>query len=135
MVTVMKMDRSTKMKRALNDRLDAQKYADDEKCQVRLLSAPRDEQAMIADCWIPERLLSRLRHLGQAYELPLLSRLPVNGEWSYPKVQCPVLEDEILFVLSTVDDPLLARVTEPVLALVRRATRDHRGHCIVVETP
>jgi hypothetical protein len=84
------------------NRLDPSTYTADVEVQVRLDPDPRDERAKTTEAWISERLLNRLRHLGLAYELPLLSRLPVQDEWSYPEVQCSSLENEIVFVLNLV---------------------------------
>lgn len=117
------------------DRLKASTYADDVEFQVRLNPDPRDEQAATTEAWISERLLNRLRHIGLAYELPLLSRLPADGQWSYPEVQCSSLEREIVFLLNLVADPLLAAATEPLLNMVRAAIREPRGLTLTVEAP
>lgn len=118
-----------------SDRLEASTFADDVEFQLRLEPDPRDEQAETTEAWISERLVSRLRHLGLAYELPLLSRLPTDGQWSYPEVQCSSLEREIIFLLNLAADPLLATATEPLLSMVRAAIREPRGRTLIVEAP
>jgi hypothetical protein len=50
-------------------------------------------------------------------------------------VQCSSLENEIVFVLNLVSDPLLAKTIEPLLRLVRLAIREPRGRTLTVEAP
>ncbi|MFH0901143.1 MAG: hypothetical protein V2A73_10995 [Pseudomonadota bacterium] len=123
------------MPEPLTDRLDAATYEGDVPFHIRLVPDPRDEQTPEVETWLSERLLRRLRHLGLAYELPLLSRLPVAEPWSYPEVQCAQLEDEIIFLLNLVADPALRESTEALLGLIRQAIREPRGRTLTVEAP
>ena len=81
-----------------SDRLEVASYADDVQCQLNLGRDPRVEHSEPVEGWISERLLARLRHLGAAYELPLLERLPSAGFEFYPDIQVQDLEDELAFL-------------------------------------
>jgi len=77
---------------------------------------------------ISERLLARLRHLGRAYELTLLARLPTYGEVAYyPEIQLGLLEDELAFLFEVVSDQALLRAVDPIVGLIHHAHRNPRG--------
>jgi hypothetical protein len=122
------------MASSYQDRVSVDAFKDDVECEVRLEPNPKDDSTTGSNAWIPERLLARLRCLGLAYELPLLSRLPSNGQTSYPEVQLAVLEDELVFLFEVVSDEALLRATLPVRDLIGRAKQDPRGWSLVVET-
>jgi hypothetical protein len=123
------------MSGALRTRLDPATYRDDVACEVRLEADPRDAQAERSSEWISERLLARLRHLALAYELPLLARLPTDGELvGYPDVQLRSLEDELAFLFDIVSDKVLLDAVAPFQAMIKRALHDPRGWTLVVET-
>jgi hypothetical protein len=123
------------MDRGFLDRLDAATYRDDVVCEVRLEPDPRDEQASRVNEWISEKLLSRLRNLALAYELPLLSRLPVGGHVVYPEVQLASVEDELAFLFEVVSDRVLLDAIAPLHAMLGRAMHHPRGWTLHVETP
>lgn len=83
--------------------------------------------------WISERFVVRLRHLALAYDLPLLSRLPADGEIAYPEVQLSSGEDELAFVFELVADQALLRAIVPMREMIRRARHEPRGWSLVVE--
>lgn len=100
---------------ALADRFDAQTYADDE--PVRVFRPDRygsDDEGV----WIPERLWHRLRNIGAAYQLHLLPLLDGTEDPVFlNSVQVERLLQELRFVGSTVDDPLLRGLVSSLLAL------------------
>jgi|RhiMethySRZTD1v2_1073278.scaffolds.fasta_scaffold734947_1 hypothetical protein len=113
------------MDRAYENRLTAGTYRDDVQCQLRLQPDPRDNARQPIEDWISERLLTRLRHLALAYDLPLLSRLPANGAIAYPEIQLSSVEDELA----------LLQAIAPIQAMISRATNEPRGWSLVVEAP
>lgn len=117
------------------DRLALQTYQDDVQCEARLEPDPRDKVSTPMSRMVSERLLARLRHLGLACNLPLLSRLPSRGEVGYPEVQVASLEDELEFLSEVVSDPALRSVTDALSDLLREATHHPRGWCLVIECP
>jgi hypothetical protein len=123
------------MQKPYEDRTDAKTYLDDVQCQFRLQPHPRDEGSKPIEVWISERLLARTRHLGQAYELPLLSRLPSAGATTYPEIQLASMEDELAFMFSVVSDQVLLDAIDPIREMLRVAMHDPRGWSLIVETP
>jgi hypothetical protein len=117
------------------DRLLNETYSDDVVCELRLTPNPRDESREPVNTWISERLLGRLRHLGSAYELPLLGRIPRNGTTTYPEVQIPSLEDELAFIFEVVADPVLLHAIAPLRELLRLIKYEARGSSLTVEMP
>jgi hypothetical protein len=115
------------------NRLDVSSYARDVQCQLRLQPDPRDEGREPIEGWISERLLARLRHLGFAYELPLLARLPTVGAATYPEVQLSSIEDELVFLFGVVSDQVLLEAIAPLQEMIRVALRHPRGWSLIVE--
>jgi hypothetical protein len=121
--------------RRTDRRLDASSYRNDVQCHLRLQPDSRDEGRGPIEGWISERLLARLRHLGLAYELPLLARLPSDGTGLYPQVQIASLEEELAFVFSIVTDQALLDAIAPLREMIRVAMHHPRGWSLVVEAP
>lgn len=117
------------------DRLEAASYESDVQCHLYLLPDPRDESSKSIEGWMSKRLLGRLRHLGQAYELPLLKRLPSSGAQFYPEVQLREIEEELAFLFSIVTDDALLKATSPMREMIRVAVHDPRGWILQVEGP
>lgn len=107
---------------AFTNRFDPDSFAQDPRVLIRLGSVSRCEAVAPTEAWISERLLQRLRHLGLAFELPLLSRLRVGtGRWFYPDEQ---LADELALVVERVSDPALGSALASLNPLFHR-----RGRC------
>jgi len=117
------------------ERLISDTYRDDVECEVRLQPDPRDEDCGSLCAGMPERLLARLRSLGIAYELPLLSRLPDIGHVAYPEIQLQSLEDELVFLFEVVSDQALLQAVVPFRDFIGRAKHEPRGWSLIVETP
>lgn len=122
------------MSNTYRDRLAGETFESDIECEVRLQPDPRDESVVGANTWISERLLARLRHLGLAYDLHLLARLPSNGQVAYPDTQLPLLEDALAFLFDVIADPALLKATLPIRDLIGQAKRDPRGWSLIVTT-
>lgn len=118
-----------------NDRLEVTSYSGDVECQLRLMPDPREERSEPIEGWIAERLLARLRHLGLAYELPLLGRLPRAGVETYPEVQMPALEDELAFLFSVVSDDVLLKAVAPLHEMMKVAMLNPRGWVLQIDAP
>jgi hypothetical protein len=118
-----------------SDRLEAASYADDVQCPLRLLRDPRDERSDPVEGRIAERLLARLKHLGLAYELPLLKRLPSTGVESYPENQVQELEDELAFLFGVISDDVLLKAIAPLRQMIGLAMHDPRGWLLRIECP
>ena len=116
-------------------RLNPDSYRDDVQCEIRLQPDPRDETCGPVVDWVSERLLSRLRHLALAYELPLLGRLPGHGKVGYPEAQLSTLEEELGFLSSVVSDQVLLAAIRPMRDMIEKAQHDPRGWSLIVETP
>lgn len=58
---------------------------------------------------IPDVMLARLISLGEAYELPVISRLDLYGDVSLSNVQCEGLLHELDFIFQIVNDDLLKK--------------------------
>ena len=116
------------------DRLSQDRYKNDVQCTIRLQPDPRDELRSAMTVPIPYRLLGRLRCLGQAYELPLLSRLPGNGHAAYHVTQMASLEDELAFVCEVVDDADLLEVLQLLGEHIGEARHRPRGWSLVFES-
>ena len=123
------------MKTSYEARCRAATYVGDVQCELRLQPDPRDEDREATVGWISERLLSRLRHLALAYELPLLGRLSSDGSVSYPEVQFSAVEDELEFLYGIVTDGALLNAIAPLRTLIQQAARDPRGWSLRVELP
>ena len=99
----------------LADRFDAQTYADDE--PVRVFRPDRygsDDDGV----WVSERLWHRLRQIGAAYQLHLLPLLDGTTDPVFLNpAQVERLVEELRFVTSIVDDPLLPGVVSSLVAL------------------
>ncbi|MES2640675.1 MAG: hypothetical protein V4850_14365 [Myxococcota bacterium] len=119
----------------LSDRFDASRYSEDEEASFSLRLDPRAGRVVPLDLLLSERLLHRLRHLGLAYEMPLLSRLPASGKWFYPEEQIDPLSDEIAFVLRVVDDPLLTATLAELSRILQPRGRSRLGWQLRVEAP
>jgi hypothetical protein len=117
------------------NRLDVSTYRNDVQCQLRLQPDPRDEGREPIEGWISERLLGRIRHLGSAYELPLLARLPSVGTATYPEVQLASMEGELAFLFSVVSDRVLLDAIAPLREMIRVAMHHPQGWSLVVEAP
>jgi len=115
------------------NRLDVSSYASDVQCQLRLQPDPRDEGREPIEGRISKRLLARLRHLGCAYELPLLARLPTVGAATYPEVQLPSIEEELVFLFGVVSDQVLLAAIAPLQEMIKVALRHPRGWSLIVE--
>ena len=123
------------MVRDYDKRLNADSYRDDVQCEIRLQPDPRDETCGPVVDWVSERLLSPLRHLALAYELPLLGRLPGHGKVGYPEAQLSTLEEELGFLSSVVSDQVLLAAIRPMRDMIEKAQHDPRGWSLIVETP
>ena len=123
------------MVRDYDKRLNADSYRDDVRCEIRLQPDPRDETCGPVVDWVSERLLSPLRHLALAYELPLLGRLPGHGKVGYPETQLSTLEEELGFLSSVVSDQVLLAAIRPMRDMIEKAQHDPRGWSLIVETP
>lgn len=115
------------------DRLVGETYSEDVLCQIRLDPDPRDEGRGRQEAWISERLLARLRFLGLAYELPLLSRVPQNGSTTYPEIQISPLDDELSFLCELITDPALLHAVRSLGDLLRIARHEPRGWSLTIE--
>ena len=122
------------MVRDYDKRLNADSYRDDVQCEIRLQPDPRDETCGPVVDWVSERLLSPLRHLALAYELPLLGRLPGHGKVGYPEAQLSTLEEELGFLSSVVSDQVLLAAIRPMRDMIEKAQHDPRGWSLIVET-
>jgi hypothetical protein len=126
---------------SFDDRFRAETYGNDPRYEVRLVPNPQDVAAQPPEsAWIPERLVLRLRHLALAYELPLLSRVPICGRpddetWTYPEQQLVRLEEEWAFLADRMKDDLLVGAFSPVLSLLAHGQVHPRGWSLVVEAP
>jgi len=113
------------MAEPFTNRFDPDSFAQDPRVLIRLGSVSRCEAVAPTEAWISERLLQRLRHLGLAFELPLLSRLPAGtGRWFYPDEQLDSLADELALVAERVSDPALGPALASLNPLFHR-----RGRC------
>jgi hypothetical protein len=128
-------DARVDMQNAYDNRLDMGTYGGDVQCQLRLQPHPKDEGREPIVNWISERLMARLRHLGLAYELPLLARLPDIGTIAYPEIQLVSVEDELAFLFHVVSDPALLEAIAPMRRMITMAVHERRGWSLVVETP
>jgi len=115
-------------------RLDATSYAGDVQCQLRLGRDPRVEHSEPVEGLISERLLARLRHLGAAYELPLLKRLPSGGSEFYPDIQVQDLEDELAFLFDVISDDVLLQAISPLREMIKVAMRSS-GWSLRIQIP
>lgn len=107
-----------------DDRLDAERYADDPAFGVGLgEGTPGDQDS----AWIPERLLARVVALGRAYELHLLPLIEEHEQVHFNSQQAESLAGEVAFVLERVDDPLLRDHGRRIAELVRRGAREATG--------
>jgi len=102
------------MRAEYRKRVESATYRDDIVCEIRLQPDPRDESVERLVGWISEKLLGRLRHLAIAYELPLLSRLPTDGQMTFPETQLPSFEDELAFLFDVVSDTALLDAIAPL---------------------
>ena len=117
-----------------SDRLEAASYADDVRCQLSLRRDPRVENSEPIDGWISERLLARLKHLGAAYELSLLKRLPSGGSEFYPDIQVQDLEDELAFLFNVISDDVLLEAIAPLREMIKVAMRSS-GWSLLIKSP
>lgn len=85
--------------------------------------------------WIAERLLARLKHLGLAYDLPLLKRVPSVGVEIFPEIQLQSLEDELAFLFSVISDNVLLNAIAPLREMIKVATHHPGGWFLRVEGP
>jgi len=116
------------------DRFDPATYAGDPPVLFRMGCDPRVEHVPPVEAWVSDRLFHRLRHLGLAFELPLLGRLPAGtGKWFYPEQQIDALVDEVAFVSDRVDDPLLEVALASLTPLFRPRGRSWCGWILMVE--
>jgi len=117
-----------------SDRLEMASYADDVQCQLSLRRDPRVEHSEPIEGWISERLLARLKHLGAAYELSLLKRLPSGCSQWYPDIQVQDLEDELAFLFTVVSDDALLEAIAPLREMIKVAIRG-AGWSLKIESP
>ena len=96
---------------------------------------PRVDRQVKTDVYVAERLYFRLWHLAEAYQLPLLGRLPRTATFSFPCEQFPGLSDEISFLLDVVNDPLLANAVAPLGELLQPRGLSGYGWRLDVEAP
>ena len=113
------------MTRRFDDRFDAAVYADDPPVHLWGIEVYDAD----GDLWIPERVWTRLCLLAAAYQLHLLplfsgrtSDDDSDGRFTLNGTQCRHLQDEIAFVGSVVDDPLLRTYLATLSQLVIRSS-------------
>lgn len=99
------------------DRFDEASFGDEEPVEIGI---DRNEPGR-GVTWLarmPESLVHRLVSLGEAYKLHHIPLIEVYGRTRFNRQQCQNLREELDFVKSIVDDPLLrshlARWTEVV---------------------
>jgi hypothetical protein len=118
-----------------SDRLAAASYSSDVQCQLRLVRDSRVEHSQPVEGRMSKRLLARLKHLGLAYEVSLLKRLPSPGVEVYSDIQVEELEDELAFLFSVVSDDVLLAAISPLREMIRVATHDPGGWVLRIESP
>ena len=75
---------------------------------------------------VPERLVSRLTSLGEAYELRQVTMIDIYGDTIFKSKQCESLCAELHFLNQIADDPALATVVETLTALIKAALASSR---------
>ena len=116
------------------DRFDTARYVNEQ--PVRLFRpdryGPQDDEAVS----VPEPLWHRIRLLGTAYNLHLL---PVLDGTTDPVFlsdgQVEQLLDELRFVGTVVDDPLVDAEVRAILAIAQLATQGASKHHLGIEFP
>lgn len=114
-----------------NDRFADARYVEDQ--PVHVFRADRHAgQGSGDEAWIPERLWSRIRLVGAAYELRLLPLLDGTVDPIFINaVQSAELARELDFVTAVLNDPIVHSTSHRLHELMRLpsqgASKDHTG--------
>jgi hypothetical protein len=108
------------------DRFASHTYAQDE--TVTVTSGGRTHT-------LPERLFVRTQMVAEAYELHLLPTIDVYARTSLNPEQCRTLTEELVFIRSTVADPLLRGHLEQLLDLAAIAANSGLAAELIIEGP
>jgi hypothetical protein len=113
------------------DRFDAARYANDQGVSLTLRGLPAPQGTLT----LPERLFGRAQQIGAAYELHVLPLIDYYDEVRLNKDQLKGLQDELTFIRSVVNDPLLDTYIQAVQQLVLTGVRSARNVELMVEGP
>ena len=94
--------------------MDAERYKHDEPVAAGLLAAKPKYEGWVS---IPERLFVRMKYLADAYELHVLPGLETYAENVLNRERAETLIEELEFLATVVNDPLLL----PHIAALRDA--------------
>ena len=116
------------------DRFDAATYADDE--FVHVFRSDRYSPFEDSELWVPERLWSRIRYIGQAYELHLTPLLDGSIDPVFLNaVQLVQWESELVLIAALVDNPLLASWLGLLVGLLRMEPQGASKDAVGFEFP
>jgi hypothetical protein len=113
------------------DRFDAALYTKDQGVSLTLRGLPAPEGSFT----MPERIFERAQQIAAAYELHVLPLIDYYDEVRLNKDQLKSLQDELAFIRSVVNDPLLDTYIQGAQQLVLTGLRTGRNVELVVEGP
>jgi hypothetical protein len=111
---------------SFQDRLEADRYAADERVEIRALGREHS---------VPERLFTRMQNIAQAYEMRLLPTVDVYSTTRLSPEQCRGLTDELAFLRTVISDPLLDSHLTKLLAIADACARSPVPTDLTIEGP
>jgi hypothetical protein len=96
------------------DRLEAATFRNDPKIHFGLEQRGQEPVDWVE---IPERLVSRLTSLGDAYELNVVPNIDIYADTVFNSHQCEKLHAELGFLAGLIPDPALQEVLASLTAL------------------
>lgn len=73
--------------------------------------------------YLSESLCSRVKNIGQAYQLHYISMIDIYGEIKLNKTQVSSLIEELFFIKSVVNDTVIDYFIPPLIELIEKITR------------
>ena len=91
-----------------------------------------------SDCvYIPERIIWRIIGIGKAYNLQFVKHVSPNmfDRWVYRGETLSWVNDELLFIIKLINDPVLVKCVENIMALFSKAILQPNKFQVAIEGP
>lgn len=117
---------------SFSDRFEPSNYEEEETVSVGLVSIGQEIEWVTS---LPEPLFVRAQAIASGYDLHLLPNIDRYEETRLNQTQCETLVEELEFILTVINDKLLASIIRPFIETLLRVARSPEGLEVVIEGP